>query len=46
MPAVLLVVGALLVVAGASFVDWPLGVLAAGVLCLLAGVDLRPRGDA
>lgn len=44
MPAVLLVVGALLIIGGASLIHWPLGLIAAGALAIAAGVDLRP-GD-
>lgn len=43
MPAVLLVVGALLIIGGASLVHWPLGLIAAGVLAIAAAVDLRPE---
>lgn len=39
--SVLLVLGAALVVAGAAGVTWPAGLLAAGVLMLLAAIDLR-----
>jgi hypothetical protein len=45
MAAVLLLVGALLVVAGAALWSIPAAVMAAGGLSILAGVDLRPRGD-
>jgi hypothetical protein len=43
MAAALLIVGAFLVVAGAASVSWQAGLVAAGVLALAAGVDLRPR---
>lgn len=39
--AVLLVAGSVLVVAGAAVLAWPAGLLALGVLMLLAVVDLR-----
>lgn len=39
---VLLLTGAALVVAGAAVITWPAGVLALGVLMLLAAIDLRP----
>ena len=39
----LLLVGAVLVVAGASVIYWPAGLISAGLLALFAGVDLgRP----
>lgn len=41
MSAVLLVVGAVLVVAGAGFVHWPFALVAAGVLAIAAGIDLQ-----
>lgn len=40
--AVLLVAGAVCVVTGSAFLAWPAGVLAVGVLALLAAADLRP----
>jgi hypothetical protein len=39
--AVLLALGCALTVAGAALLAWPAGVLVAGVLLLLAGIDLR-----
>lgn len=39
--ALLVVLGAALTVAGATAITWPAGVLAAGVLLLLAAIDLR-----
>lgn len=45
MSAVLLVFGALAVIVGAGLVCWPLALIAAGVLAIAAGVDLRPRSD-
>ena len=41
MAAVLLVIGAGLVIAGAALLAWPAGLLSAGVLALLAAIDLR-----
>lgn len=43
MSAALMVLGAVLVVVGAAFVAWQSGVMAAGVLLLLAGVDEARR---
>lgn len=44
MIAALFVVGALLLTAGAALISWPLGLVAAGALCLAAAADLS-RGD-
>lgn len=38
---VLLILGALMVVAGATVLAWPFGLMVAGALVLLAAVDLR-----
>lgn len=43
MAVALLTIGALLIVAGTAVIYWPAAIVAAGVLCVLAGVDLaRP----
>lgn len=39
--ALLLLLGASGIIAGAALLTWPAGVLAAGLLLLLAGIDLR-----
>lgn len=41
MPAVLVALGALLIVGGVAVLLWPAGVAVAGLLLLLAGIDLR-----
>lgn len=45
MSAALVLIGAALLVGGTTVVYWPLGLIVAGLLCIAAGVDLRPRGD-
>lgn len=49
MAAVLLVVGALLVLAGTAVLFWPVALIVGGLLCLAAGVDLarpdQPEGN-
>lgn len=45
MSAALVLIGAALLVGGTTVVYWPLGLITAGLLFLVAGVDLRPRGD-
>lgn len=39
--AVLLLLGAALVILGCALITWPAGLLAFGVLLILAAVDLR-----
>lgn len=41
MPAALLLVGAILTVTGVALLLWPLAVSVAGVLLMLAAIDLR-----
>lgn len=41
MAAVLLILGALLVIAGTAALNLPAALIVAGVLCVAAGVDLR-----
>lgn len=44
MAVALLIIGALLTITGSALYDPRAGLIAAGVLCLLAGADLaRPR---
>lgn len=50
MALLLLLLGAALVVAGAAVIYWPCGLIAAGVMLLVAGVDLAlsepaPKAD-
>lgn len=45
MAAALILVGAALVVAGTVWLSLPVALIVAGVLAVLAGVDLRPRGE-
>lgn len=42
MAAVLLIAGAVAVVAGVALLCWPAAITVAGVLLILGGIDLRP----
>lgn len=44
--AAFILVGAVLVVAGTAWFSPAAALIVAGVLALLAGIDLRPRGEA
>ncbi len=41
MAPVLFVIGAALIIAGTAVIYWPVGLIAAGVLALIAGWDLN-----